>query len=117
MSTNGDWVKSEDFEELAAIEAYLQSMMEPVEPRPICIKNLRKRLFGNLDPKEPVLEIDLAPQAPHYMLLAGAGIVSSILIVITSIRAVAKLIGTIEALRRTRSQVAQERSAPMTPVA
>lgn len=114
MSVNEVWVDSEDLEDLAAMERYLQSLMEPVTPRALFINNLRNRLFGRKDPVVPDLEVDFAP---HYALIAGAGILSSVLILITSIRALLTLKGTIGSLRRVRSQVAQKRSAPLTPAA
>ena len=114
MSVNEVWVNTEDLEDLAAMETYLQSMMEPVAPRPLFIKNLGERLFGRLANDAPDLEVEIAP---HYALLAGAGILSSVLILVTSIRAFLTLKGTIVSLRRVRSQVAQKRSAPLTPAA
>lgn len=112
MSVKEVWVSAEDLEDLAAMERYLQSLMEPVTPRALFINNLRNRLLGRRDPDVPGLEVDLAP---HYALIAGAGILSSVLILITSIRALLTLKGTISTLRRVRSQVAQKRSAPFTP--
>ena len=114
MSVNKVWVNSEDLEDLAAIEAYLQSLMEPVAPRALFIKNLRDRLFSRKDRDEPELVVDFEP---NYVLIAGAGVLSSILILITGIRALVTLKGTIGALRRVKAQVSQKQSAPLTPAA
>lgn len=114
MSANEVWVNSEDLEDLAAIESYLRSLMEPVAPRAQFIKNLRARLFGRATHDETGLEVDFAP---NYVLIAGAGILSSVLILITGIRALITLKGTIGTLRRVKTQVAQKQSAPITPAA
>jgi hypothetical protein len=114
MSVHEVWVNSEDLEDMAAVEAYLQSLLEPVTPRALFVKNLRDRVFGRKELDAPGLELDLEPS---YALIAGAGILSSVLILITGIRALITLKGTIGALRRVKSQVAQKQSAPLSPAA
>jgi hypothetical protein len=101
--------------ELNNMERYLDRTLQPVAPRAEFVDALRDKLNRvELQAEENILENE--PRALHYALLGGAGILSSLLLVITGIRAVVALIGAIGALKqmRQRLEVKPSVTAPTT---
>ena len=88
-------IEDESFQEL---EHYLRTILRPVEPRVDFISDLGARLAN-----EPIK----GPQFPvrfQYALLAVAGLISSIIIVITGIRATLTLLGAMGLMRHLKGQ-------------
>lgn len=91
--------------ELDHLEGYLGHTLYPVTPRAEFVGALRDKLSRvELQAEEDILEKE--PRALHLALLGGAGILSSMLLVITGVRAVLALIGAIGALKQMRQQLA-----------
>jgi hypothetical protein len=91
--------------ELVHLEDYLGHTLHPVTPRAEFVGALRDKLSRvELKAEENLLEKE--PRALHLALLGGAGILSSLLLVITGVRAVLALIGAIGALKQMRQQLA-----------
>jgi hypothetical protein len=90
--------------ELSDLEGYLDRTLQPVAPRAEFVDALRDKLNRvEIQAEENILEKE--PRALHYVLLGGAGILSSLLLVITGIRAVIALIGAIGALKQMRQRL------------
>lgn len=91
--------------ELVHLEGYLGRTLQPVTPRAEFVDALRDKLSRvDLQAEENLLE--KGPRALHLALLGGAGILSSLLLVITGIRAVIALVGAIGAIKQMRQQLA-----------
>jgi hypothetical protein len=90
--------------ELNYLERYLDRTLQPVIPRAEFVDTLRDKLNRvELQAEEDILNKE--PRALHYALLGGAGILSSLLLLITGIRAVVTLIGAIGALKQMRQHL------------
>jgi hypothetical protein len=90
--------------ELSNLEGYLDRTLQPVLPRAEFVDALRDRLSrAEIQTEQDILEKE--PRALHYALLGGAGILSSLLLLITGIRAVIALIGAIGALKQMRQRL------------
>lgn len=89
---------------LVHLERYLDRNLQPVAPRAEFVIALRDKLNQvELQAEENLHERE--PRALHLALLGGAGVLSSILMVITGVRAVLALIGAIGALKQMRQQL------------
>ena len=108
------WTALEPFGEYSDLEKYLEEIMVPVAPRPRFVTDLRRRLIKAFDEIEPETKNGVNPEVLRYSVIAGAGVLSSVLILITSIRAIKTLAGTIGALRRTKTPIDQNSPAPVT---
>jgi hypothetical protein len=84
--------------EIENMEAYLLKTLGPVKPRQEFVQNLRGRLASK--PSQPT-EVDHSP--PSLLLILG-GLVGSILILITSVKATLSLIEALKALRKPKAQ-------------
>jgi hypothetical protein len=99
--------------ELNHLEGYLERTLEPVIPRVEFVNTLRDKLNrAELHAEENILEKE--PRALHYALLGGAGILSSLLLLITGIRAMVALMGAIGALRQMRKRLEVKTPMPVT---
>ena len=97
-----------DFNQL---EGQLDWALQPVSPRVEFVDALRDKLIRvEIKAEEDILEEE--PRGLHLALLGGAGILSSLLLVITGVRAVIALIGAIGALKQMRQRL--EVNAPVT---
>jgi hypothetical protein len=85
------------------METYLQTYLVPLAPRPQFVAGLKKRLFDSMDPSEITVESD-STELLHKVLLGGAGVVSSVFLLVASIRAVITIIGAIGAIRQLRQK-------------
>ncbi len=97
--------------ELDHLEGHLGHTLFPVTPRAEFVDALRDKLSRvELKAEENLLEKE--PRALHLALLGGAGILSSLLLLITGVRAVIALIGAIGALKQMRQQLAAKPQIP-----
>ena len=95
-----------DFEKAAweyDIESYLQTYLVPMMPRPQFVSGLKKRLFESMEPAEVFVESD-STEVLRKVLLGGAGVLSSVFILVASIRTVLTIIGAIGAIRQLRQK-------------
>jgi hypothetical protein len=99
----------QELDELEEMEDYLESALQPVEPRPGFIADLRARLETAPVPQRQW------PKVLRYSLVAAAGVVSSAIIVITGIRAALTILGALGALKHVRSQMQQKGAAAVPP--
>lgn len=97
-------VSKQDIDELKELEDYLEIALQPVEPRPGFIADLRARLEGAPAPQRQW------PAALRYSLLAAAGLVSSMIILVTGIRAAITILGALGVLGHIRSQIQQKQA-------
>jgi hypothetical protein len=96
--------KDANLRELNNLEGYLDRAMQPVTPRAEFVDALRDKLTRvEIKAEDDILEKE--PRALHMALLGGAGILSSLLLVITGVRAVVALIGAIGALKQMRQRL------------
>ncbi|MEJ2599288.1 MAG: hypothetical protein P8Z00_13215 [Anaerolineales bacterium] len=99
-------VNETDRMKMVHLERYLDRNLQPVAPRAEFVIALRDKLnHVELQAEEDLLERE--PRALHLALLGGAGVLSSILMVITGVRAVLALIGAIGTLKQMRQQLAK----------
>jgi hypothetical protein len=87
--------------EINNIEAYLLRTLGPVKPRQEFIQNLRGRL------EVPHSQPSMEDQSPPSLLLILGGLVGSILILITSIKAALSLIEALRTLRKQKIQASK----------
>ena len=85
------------------METYLQTYLVPLAPRPQFVAGLKKRLFESMQPAEVTLESD-STELLRKVLLGGAGVVSSVFLLVAGIRAVVTIIGAIGAIRQLRQK-------------
>ena len=85
--------------EIEEMEAKLQESLVPVTPRPTFVSALKGRLMTAPEPKLPSM-----PPALQYTILGGLGLISSILIVVTGIRAAVTLIGALGLISQLRKR-------------
>jgi hypothetical protein len=107
--------KDANLRELNNLEGFLDRTLQPVNPRAEFVDALRDKLTRvEIKAEENILEKE--PRALHIALLGGAGVLSSLLLVITGVRAVVALIGAIGVLKqmRPRLEVKPSVTAPTT---
>ena len=85
-------------QEMINIESYLLQTLGPVKPRQEFVQNLRGRLAS--PPAHQAMGIN---STPKFLLVFG-GLVGSILILVTSVKAALSLIEAIKTLRNRKSQ-------------
>jgi hypothetical protein len=100
--------KDESFDEL---EYYLRSVLRPVEPKPDFVSELGARLVG------ATFKEDQWPVRLQYALLAVAGLISSVIIVVTGIRATLTLLGAMGFMRHIKNQVQSNQTTAIPPIA
>jgi hypothetical protein len=93
--------KDANLREFTHLERFLDRTLQPVTPRAEFVDTLRDKL-SRVEIKAEENILDKEPRALHIALLGGAGILSSLLLVITGVRAVVALIGAIGALKQMR---------------
>ena len=91
-----------DQEEMVKMEEIMQESLVPITPRPAFISALKERILSAPEPKVP----SMAP-ALQYTLLGFIGLFSSLLIIVTGIRATITLLGALGIISQMR-----KRSAP-----
>jgi hypothetical protein len=97
-------IKSERDTDFSDIEANLRGFLRPVEPRPTFVNESRIRLVkASLRKRSQLMIIQL-------VILAIAGLTSSILILVVSMRAVITLLGMLGMLHLFREQGRQKRA-------
>jgi hypothetical protein len=85
------------------VDTYLDYIFQPVSPRSQFVDQLEKRLIT-----APRSRIDFS-NLLQYGILGVVGFVSSLIILVTGIRATMTFIGTISVLRQMRTQIQQKR--------
>jgi len=90
--------KKVDDEGLLELEYYLLKVLKPVEPRAGFVSDLGARLADT-----QVTRIQF-PFKVQYIFLAAAGLISSVIIVITGIRATVTLLGAMGLMRHIKTQ-------------
>lgn len=88
------------YEDLAALETYLQSQLHPVSPSPEFLYTLRNQMMVGEVPVEQAL------RNSRKVFFAVAGLISSILLVIGGVRAIIKMIEAIQGMRAVEQKVA-----------
>lgn len=91
--------------DLAGLETYLEATLISVPPRAAFVMDLKKRLL------EPASEERSSRNKLQYLILAVAGVVTSILLVITGVRATSALLGSL------KNSMAHKGHAPLNPAA
>jgi hypothetical protein len=107
--------KDANLREFTSLEGFLDRSLQPVSPRAEFVDALRSKLTRvEIKAEEDILEKE--PRALHIALLGGAGVLSSLLLLITGVRAVVALIGAIGALKQMRQglEVKPSVTAPTT---
>ena len=89
-------------EEVEEMEAKLKESLVPVNPRPVFVSALKERILT-----APEVKLPSMPPALQYSILGALGLFSSILIIVTGIRATVTLIGALGLISQLR-----KRSAP-----
>lgn len=103
--------KDANLHEFNQLEGYLDWALQPVSPHAEFVDALRDKLIrAEIKGEEDFLEKE--PRGLHLALLGGAGVLSSLLLVITGVRAVLALIGAVGALKQMRQGL--EVKAPVT---
>jgi hypothetical protein len=98
------------FDELMGLEKYLQSMLLPVEPRQEYLTYLHERLANEEGMRISLLD-HFSPLTLRNVLITGVGIISSLLILITGVRAILALMSALSFLRHLK----QKREAGASP--
>lgn len=80
-------------EELSGAEEYLYATLKPVKPRPEFVQGLRGRLKG------PVPPIKTSLRALQSVIFLTAGVISSLVILITGVRVLVLLMDRVKAMR------------------
>jgi len=80
-------------EELSDAEAYLSATLTPVRPRPEFVQGLRGRLSG------PIPPISTSLRALQSTILLTAGIISSLVILMTGVRVFVLLVDRVKTMR------------------
>ena len=80
-------------------EVYLSESLTPINPRPEFVNELKQRLLGS---KERRIDRN---KVLRYSVFGTAGVVSTLILIVTSIRTVMTVMGTIRMLRRSDAPV------------
>jgi hypothetical protein len=92
------------------LEAYLQASLMPVSPRPEFIDGLRVRLNNAPIPKST------APVVIQFGILAAAGMISGLILLVAGLRALVTILGTLGLLRHARGQRQEQAAAVQSPL-
>jgi hypothetical protein len=84
--------------ELNELEGYLKKVYRPVTPNPDFVSGLRAKLVSLPEKKR------LTPRVFKYFLLGAAGVFSSVILIVTGVRATITILGTVSLLRQIRNQ-------------
>jgi hypothetical protein len=114
MTRKSEWGNLGDLVQLTELEAYLRASLQPIPVRPDFKASLYERLALALPHANPEQKEGKNPV--QTILLTAAGIVSSLMIVAASIRAVVTLLGAIRAVRQVKEEMAQKQAAPASTV-
>jgi hypothetical protein len=94
MGINSYWSKPQQTKETSELEAYLQSTLTPVSPRPDFVKDLRVRLEYNQSEQPSALSM---AQMMVAVLAVGVG---GTILVFSILRVMVAIIHTVSGLRR-----------------
>jgi hypothetical protein len=111
MKASLGWDSFEEDKDLESIERYLQIQLFPVEPAGGFISSLRVRLKAVSKEKEAAIPTVRSPHILKYTLLGAAGVISSLVLVITGGKALARLVYAMRTERAMKNQVAAKPAA------
>lgn len=89
MKLKMPWRRNKENDELSILEARLDELLQPVEPRKEFVDSLRNKLVGKPAPKFFGLEIS----KPEAGLVVVGGIFSGILLLVSGVRAILMIAG------------------------
>jgi hypothetical protein len=89
-----------------SLEALLEKTLVPVQPRQTFISNLHQKLTNPEARKS-------SPSPLQLFLLGAAGVATSVLLVVTGIRATVTLLGALGVLRQMKEQVNPNEVTPL----
>ena len=103
------WRTRQQDEDLSELESYLDAFYQPITPRPIFVDDLKARLLGTPIP------VALSLGTRNYVFLILAGVVSSVILIITGIRATMTVLGALGIIRVMRAELDQKQPSPLPP--
>jgi hypothetical protein len=89
--------------ELSEVDSYLDYIFQPVSPRSQFVNQLEKRLVATPPPRIYFSNV------LQYTILGVVGFFSSLIILVTGIRATMTFIGTLSVLRQIRTEIQHKR--------
>jgi len=92
-----------------SIETYLGSALRPIQPRATFVAGLKSKLETEALTRRPGLSL------LQMMLIAAIGISSSILLILTGVRAVVAVLGALSLLRLTSGSEYKKNSVRIIP--
>ncbi len=92
------WLQSRRYFKLEPVERRLEELLQPVEPRPEFVSELRQKLVG--EPKKQWLGLGM-PKLQTVLLVVGA-IASAGFVLVAGIRAILTLLGTLGVLQASK---------------
>ena len=106
---NGNKMKEFEYD-LPLIETYLNTALRPVKPRSGFVDSLSERLDSTKLPRFTPKELI------KYSFIGLIGFLSSVIILVTGIRAVMTLIGMISSLEKIKSPIQEDKSRSIEPL-
>ena len=92
-----------------SIESYLGLALQPIQPRATFVTGLKSKLETEALTRRPGLSL------LQYMIIALIGISSSLLLIMTGVRALAAILGAFSLLRLASSQVHKKNTVTIAP--
>jgi len=92
-----------------SIETYLGMALQPIQPRATFVTGLKSKLETEALTKRPGLSLS------QYFIIAVIGICSSILLILTGVRAVAAVLGALSFIHLTSNQAQKKDSVTIAP--
>jgi len=80
-------------------EFYLSETLTPINPNPVFVYELKQRLVGSK------IKNNNRTKILRYSVFGTAGVISSLILIVTSIRTVITVMGTIRMLRRADATI------------
>lgn len=95
--------------ELAGLETYLSATLQPVRPRAEFVNGLQQRLL------HPVVEERPALSRAQYIILGVAGTLTSLVLVITGVKATISILGKLGVLDQIKLHMQQRNASRLHP--
>ena len=103
------WRKKPPEKEITLLETLLDAIYQPVEPKPFFVSDLKARLMGAPIP------VRTAPTRRQLAMLAVAGVVSGVIILVTGLRAAVTVLVALGILRQMKGQMGGSQAATLPP--
>jgi hypothetical protein len=97
------WGRVDSDQDFVEFEGYLNSVFQPIHPRVAFVGNLKEQLMV-----APIPEDNEAVNVMQYFFLAVAGVLSGLVLVAASVRAVVTILATLRLLRNIKTQGRQK---------